>query len=265
MAKIHPTSVVMEGAQLDDSVEVGPLCYVGPHVKIGAGTRLIAQCHIDGYTTLGKNNTVYPFAVLGQNPQDLSFDPTQESYLNIGDGNTFREGCAIHVGTEPGTATTIGNGCLFMDNSHIAHNCTVGNNVILVHGAGVAGHSELQDHVILSGLVAIHQFCRVGRFTIVSGVSAFSVDIPPFMMAEGRNGAVRMCNKIGLQRANFSPEAMDAIKHMFMIFYRQGLTQKVALEKIRAELPPLPEVLEFINFCEASKRGVIGASAGRRN
>ncbi len=264
MAKIHPTSVVMEGAQLDDSVEVGPLCYVGPHVKIGAGTKLLSQCHIDGYTTLGKNNTVFPFAVLGQRPQDLSYDPNCVSYLNVGNGNIFREGCAIHVGTEPESATTIGNNGLFMDHAHIAHNCTIGNNVILVHGAGVAGHSEIQDHVILSGLVAIHQFCRVGRFTIVSGVSAFSVDVPPFMVAEGRNGAVRMYNKIGLERAGFSAEAMHAIKNIFKIFYFQGLTQKVALEKIRAELPPLPEVLEFINFCESSKRGVIGAIAGRR-
>ena len=265
MTKIHPSSVVMDGAELDDGVEIGPLCYVGPHVKIGAGTRLIAQCNVDGYTTLGKNNTVFPFCALGQAPQDLSFSPDTVTYLNIGDGNAFREGSIFHPGTAPGSASTIGSNCLFMGNTHAGHDCKIGNNVIFANGTVIAGHVEIQDHAILSGLVGVHQFCRVGRFAIISGNSAFSLDIPPFMMAEGRNGGVRMFNKIGLQRAGFSEEAMNAVKHLFRIFYREGLPPKAAIEKIRAEVPQLPEVLEFIEFCESSKRGVISANAGRRN
>ncbi len=256
----------MDGAQLDDGVEIGPFCCVGPHVKIGAGTKLIAQCNIDGYTTLGKNNTLHPFAALGQAPQDHAFAPDTVSYLNIGDNNVFRESFTAHLGTHPGTATTIGSNNLFMSCSHVAHNCKIGNYVTFANSSLAAGYVEIQDGAILSGLVGIHQFCRVGRFAFISGCSVFSVDIPPFMIAEGRNGAVRMFNKIGLQRAGFSEEAINAIKHVFMIFYRQGLIPKVAIEKIRAEVPQTPEVVEFIRFCETSERGVMGGtSGGRRN
>ena len=266
MAKIHPTSVVMDGAVLDDSVEVGPLCYVGPHVKIGAGTKLIAQCNVNGYTTIGKNNTIYPFASVGQLAQDLSADPDAVSYLKIGDGNTFRECCTIHLGTEPESSTVIGNNNLFMACSHIAHNCTVGNHVILVNTASVAGHSTIFDHAILSGGVMVHQFCRVGRFAIISGVSAFSKDVPPFMMAEGRNGGVKMINKVGLQRAGFDAETITVIKHIFRIYYREGLIPARAIEKIKAELPDVPVVREFLDFCATSQRGVITTPpAGHRD
>lgn len=266
MAKIHPTAVVCDGAILDDSVEVGPLCYVGPNVKIGAGTKLIAQCNIDGYTTLGKNNTLHPFASLGGPAQDHSVVPGEPTYLNVGDDNTFFQSCTIHTGAQPGSATTIGNHCMFMNSSHVAHNCTVGNNVIYVTCSMTAGHCIVMDNAILSGCVAIHQFCRVGRFTIISGCSAFSKDVPPFMMAEGRNGGVKMINKVGLQRAGFSSEAITNIKNIFKIFYGDNLGPGAALAKIQAELPPTPEVLEFIEFCKASKRGVISAKvSGHRD
>ena len=266
MPKIHPSAVVCDGAILDDSVEVGPLCFVGPNVKIGANTRLIAQCNIDGHTTLGENNVVHPFAALGQPAQDHAVEPGAATYLRIGNDNVFREGCCIHTGTKPDTETVIGNHCMFMNSSHVAHNCKVGNNVIYVGYAGTAGYSEIMDNVLLSGLVGIHQFCRVGRFAIVSGGSVFSKDIPPFMMAEGRNGGVKMINKIGLQRAGFSEETIMVIKHIFRIYYRSGLIPSNALAKIKTDLPQIPEVLEFIDFCENSKRGVISAQAeGHRN
>jgi len=260
MAKIHPSSIVEDGALLDDSVEVGPFCYVGPHVTIGAGCRLIGHCNIDGYTTLGKNNTVHPFAALGQPAQDHAVVPGTVTYLNIGDGNIFREGCAIHTGTKPDTATVIGSNNMFMNHSHVAHNCRIGNNVILINSAAVAGYCEVFDNVLISGLCGIHQFCRVGRLAILSGGSVFSKDIPPFMMAEGRNGGVKMINLIGLQRAGFSAETISVIKSIFRIYYRSGLIPSSALEKIKSDLPQLPEVKEFIEFCETSKRGVL---AGR--
>ena len=259
MAKIHPTAVVCDGAILDDSVEVGPLCYVGPNVKIGAGTKLIAQCNIDGYTTLGKNNLLHPFASLGGPAQDHSVVPGEPTYLNIGDDNTFYQSCTIHTGAQPGTATTIGNHCMFMNSSHVAHNCTVGNNVIYVTCSMTAGHCVVMDNAILSGCVAIHQFCRVGRFVMVSGGSVCSKDIPPFMISAGRNAAPRTFNRVGLSRNGFSAETQSAIKQVFRIFYRSGLSIKNALEKIKAEVPMIPEVVEFIEFCESSKRGVISA------
>ena len=259
MAKIHPTAVVCDGAILDDSVEVGPLCYVGPNVKIGAGTKLIAQCNIDGYTTLGKNNLLHPFASLGGPAQDHSVVPGEPTYLNIGDDNTFYQSCTIHTGAQPGTATTIGNHCMFMNSSHVAHNCTVGNNVIYVTCSMTAGHCVVMDNAILSGCVAIHQFCRIGRFVMVSGGSVCSKDIPPFMITAGRNAAPRTFNRVGLSRNGFSAETQNAIKQVFRIFYRSGLSIKNALEKIKAEVPMIPEVVEFIEFCENSKRGVLSA------
>ena len=266
MAKIHPSSVVMEGAVLDDSVEVGPLCYVGPHVKIGAGTRLIAQCSVDGHTTIGENNTIHPFASLGQPAQDHSVVPGAVSYLKIGNGNIFRECCTMHTGTKPETETVIGNNCMFMACTHVAHNCRIGDNVIFVNNAAIAGYGQVFDNAILSGGVMIHQFCRVGRFAIISGVSAFSKDVPPFMMAEGRNGGVKMINKVGLQRAGFDAETITIIKHIFRIYYREGLIPSNAIAKIKAELPDVPVVREFLDFCATSQKGVVTTpTAGHRD
>ncbi len=265
MAKIHPTSVVMEGAVLADSVEVGPLCYVGPHVQLGEGCRLLAHVNIDGHTTIGKNNTFHPFAALGQPAQDHAVVPGAVCYLKVGDNNIFREGVAIHTGTAPESATEIGNNCMFMNCSHVAHNCKIGNNVIFVNGSVVGGYGQIFDNAILSGLVAIHQFCRVGRFTIISGCSAFSQDVPPFMMAEGRNGGVKMINKVGLTRAGFTSEQIATIKQIFRIYYRSDLTPGNALIELK-KMDPTPEVQEFINFIETSKRGVVchRATSGHR-
>ena len=193
-------------------------------------------------------------------PEDIYNEP-QSAYVAdfIGDSNIFREGCTIHTGTKPGSETRIGSRNMFMNATHVAHNCIVGNDVIYVGYAGTAGYCEIFDNVLISGLVGIHQFCRVGRFAIISGGSVFSKDIPPFMMAEGRNGGVKMINKVGLQRAGFSTETISVIKQIFRIYYRSGLIPTNALERIRTELPQIPEVREFIHFCETSKKGVISA------
>ena len=259
MAEIHPTAIVEDGAVIAEDCKIGPMCFVGRNVKIGAGTKLIAQCNIDGYTTLGKNNTLHPFASLGGPAQDHSVVPGEPTYLNVGDDNTFFQSCTIHTGAQPGSATTIGNHCMFMNSSHVAHNCTVGNNVIYVTCSMTAGHCIVMDNAILSGCVAIHQFCRVGRFVMVSGGSVYSKDIPPFMIGWGRNMGPRTYNRVGLSRNGFSAEEQSAIKQVFKIFYRGGLAPRAALEKIKAELPMIPVVQEFVEFCESSKRGVIGA------
>lgn len=266
MAKIHPSSVVEDGAIIDDSVEIGPLCHVGPNVKIGPNCRLIAQCNINGYTTLGSGNVVHPFASLGEPAQDHSVIPGEATYLNIGNDNIFRECVAIHTGTLPGSETRIGNHNMFMNSSHVAHNCKIGNNVIYVSGTVTAGYCEIFDNVLLSGLVAVHQFCRVGRLAMISGCSAFSKDVPPFMTAEGRNGSVKMINKVGLQRAGMDAETINVIKHIFRIYYRSNLAPFSAIEKIQNELPQIPEVKEFLDFCATSKRGVVsGKVDGHRN
>ncbi len=263
MAKIHPTSVVMSGAQIADDVEIGPMCFVGEHVKLGSGCKLIAQCNIDGYTTIGKNNTFHPFVAIGQPAQDHSIKPGEIHCLEIGDNNLFREGCTVHTGTVD--TTRIGNDNMFMNATHVAHDCQVGNHVIMVGFSGLAGHCHLKDGALMSAFCGMHQFCRVGRLAILSGGSVFSQDIPPFMMAEGRNGGVKMINLVGLKRAGFSEEKISIIKSLFRIYYRSGLIPSNALAEIERSLPPVPEVREFIEFCHSSKRGVIPARiAGKR-
>ncbi len=257
MTKIHPSSVVMPGAELDENVEIGPLCYVGEHVRIGAGTKLIAQCSIDGYTTIGRNNTFHPLCGIGQPAQDHSVKPGEVHYLEIGDGNIFRECSNINLGTV--NVTRIGNNCMFMHSSHVGHDCQVGSHVIMVNCSALGGHCQVSDNALISGLCAVHQFCRVGRLAILSGGSVFSQDIPPFMMAEGRNGGVKMINLVGLKRAGFDEDTIRVIKGIHRIYYRSGLIPGNALAEIERTLPPIPEVREFLEFCRSSKRGVLPA------
>ncbi len=256
----------MPGAKLAGDVEIGPLCFVDEHVSIGAKTRLIAQCHVSGHTEIGENNTLYPFAALGQNAQDHGIEPGSVSYLKVGNNNVFREGFTAHAGTKPETATVIGNDCMFMNSTHVAHNCQIGNHVIMVGLSGLAGYCEVGDRALISGISGLHQFCRIGRLAIISGGSVFSQDVPPFMMAEGRNGGVKMVNVIGLKRAGFSEETIRVIRNLFKLYYHSDLAPGNALAAVRSELPQIPEVLEFIAFCESSKKGVLsGRGDGHRN
>jgi UDP-N-acetylglucosamine acyltransferase len=264
MAKIHPTAVVEDGAILADGVEVGPMCYVGPEVKIGEGTRLIGQCHVSGSTTIGKENVIYPFASLGCNAQDIS-PPPAKTTLVIGDKNVFREGCTVHTGAHDKCETRVGNNNFIMNCAHIAHDCIIHDHVILVGYAGVTGHCEVFDHVICSAYSGIHQFCRIGRFAMLSGGSVFSQDIAPFVIAEGRNGPVRGINVVGLKRNGFSAETIKVLRDLYKIFFRSGLNSSNAIAKIKEELPMLPEVQEFLDFFNSSKRGVHqGRTPGKR-
>ncbi|MCP4177891.1 MAG: acyl-ACP--UDP-N-acetylglucosamine O-acyltransferase [bacterium] len=264
MAIIHKTAMVSEKAVLASDVEVGPYCIIEENVKIGGGTKLLKHCCISGHTTIGKDNTIYPFVSLGTDPQDYSFSGNI-SYLKIGNRNKFREGFTANIGTQDGAETIIGDGGFFMANTHVAHDCIVGNNVIMGNCAGLSGHTILGDNAIIAPLAGTHQFVRVGRFVIMSGGSVTSLDIPPFMIADGRNGAIKSINIIGLKRNGFSKETIKAIRNAFKIFYKSGLNATNALNRIKKELEPLPEIKEFIDFVESSKRGVgCGRQTGRR-
>ena len=265
MAKIHNTALVDAKAQIGENVEIGPFCTIGPNVKIGSGTKLVGHCNISGYTTLGKNNTVYNFVSLGTEPQDYGFKGLV-SYLQIGDNNVFREGFTANVGTKEGTETVICNNCYFMVNSHVAHNCKIGNSVIVAHASGFSGYTEVGNNCVISGLCGTHQFVRLGRFVMMSGGSVTSLDIPPFMIADGRNGAIKAINLVGLKRNGFSESTIRAIKNAYKIFFRSGLNVPNALAKIKTDIEPLPEIVEFINFVETSKRGVGNCrTSGRRS
>lgn len=264
MAKIHPTAIVDPSAKLADDVEIGPYCLVEHDVEIGAGTRLIGHCNIGAYTTMGTGNTVYPFASLGTDPEDYAFTGTV-SYTRIGNDNRFREGVTVNRGTKEGTVTKIGNGCFMMANTHVSHNCQIGDRVIFVPYSGVAGYCEVGNNCLISGLSGMHQFCRMGHMAVLSGGSQISMDLPPFMIGDGRNGGVRGFNIVGMRRNGFTPETIRAIKDVYDIFFRQGLNTTNAIAKVLAEVPQLPEVTEFLDFVRSSKRGILpGDHHGRR-
>ncbi len=259
MAKIHATAIVSPKAQIADSVIIGPYVIIDEHVKIGEGCIIEGHAVITGHTTLGEKNHIYYGAILGGVPQDIAYQPGSISYLKIGNGNIFREGCTVNVGTKPETETVIGNNNFFMGTTHLAHNVKIGNRVIMVNGSVAGGYVEIGDNCLISGISAIHQFCRVGRFAVLSGCSAISVDLPPFMIGHGRNGPVQGINLVGLQRNGFSNETIRTLKDLYKIFFREKSTVKAAIEKIKQELPQIPEVVEFINFVESTKRGVLSA------
>ena len=257
-------AIVSPEAQIAENVEIGPFCTVGPNVKIGAGTKLISNCNIDGHTEIGENNTIYPFVSIGTPPQDYAYKG-HVSYLRIGNGNTFREGFTANPGSLEGDETVIGDNCYFMANTHVAHNCNVGNRVIVANGTGFSGYSEIGDNCVFSGLCGTHQFGRVGRFVMMSGSSVYSKDIPPFAIADGRNGPIRTFNKIGLKRNGFSDEAIRNVKNMYRIFFKSGLSVSNAITTIKEELEMTPEVKEFVDFVEASKRGVVHNTVNKRS
>jgi len=268
MATIHPTAIVDPSAKLAEDVFVGPYCIIEEDVTIGAGSRLIAHCFIGAHTTMGEKNIVYQFASIGTDPEDYGYTPDKgASYTRIGNNNKFREGVTVNRGTKPGTETIIGNDCFFMASTHVSHNCVIGNRVIFVFSSAVAGYCKVGDGCLLSGLAGVHQFCRIGRMAVLSGGSQISMDLPPFMIGDGRNGGVRGFNIVGMKRNGFSEETIRAIKDLYSIFFRKGLNNKNAAAKVREEIKLHPEILEFLEFVETSERGILPSGinkTGRR-
>lgn len=253
--RIHPTAVVDPDAEIGDEVEVGPYCVVYAGVTIGDGTRLQNHVTIDGPTTIGKNNFFYAYGSIGQRSQDLKYagEPT---YLEIGDGNTFREFCTINRGTAPESNTVIGNHGNFLAYSHIAHDCIVGDHVIFSNNGTLAGHVTVGDHAIMGGLTAVHQFCRIGAHAITGGCSKIVQDVPPFMIADGNPGKVRAINTVGLTRRGFAEETVAAIKRAHRVLYREKRNYREAVEILRQEENRPPEVDHLIEFVAASERGI---------
>lgn len=254
MKKIHPTAIVSPRAELADDVVVGPYVVIEDDVTIGRGTEIHGSARIRQYTTIGEHNTIHHGVVLGDLPQDIHFKGAR-SHLRIGSGNTFREHVTIHRATAENGETTIGNGNYFMVLSHAGHECAIGNNNIITNCALIAGHTTIEDSVVISGAVVIHQFSRIGRLSMISGLSAVNRDIPPFVIAGGRPAAASGLNLVGLRRAGVSPEARLTLKDAFKIFYTSGFNTSRALEELeKGELTP--EIRQFIDFVRASKRGV---------
>ncbi len=254
MAEIHPTALVSPDAVLGEGVRIGPYAVVHGGAVIGDGTVIDAHAVIYGCVRLGRNNYVGCGAVLGGEPQDLSFKG-QETWVEIGDGNTIREYVTIHRATQEGGSTRVGSNCFIMAYSHIAHDCVIGDNVIITNYAGISGFVEIEDRAVISGHVGIHQFVRIGRLAFVSGGSFPGQDIPPYCMAAGRPAKIVGLNVVGMRRAGIPAEVRNQIKRAFDIYFRRGLNRSHALEIIERELDA-PEVKIFVEFVKRSRRGV---------
>jgi UDP-N-acetylglucosamine acyltransferase len=247
-ARISPT------ARIAADAEIGPNVQVGDHAVVGSGTRVMANAVIGPWTTVGENNVIHFGAIVGHDPQDFGYKG-EESYTVVGSGNIIREYVTIHRGNRPGTTTTVGDNNFLMIQSHVAHNCEVGNNIILAGGALLAGHVCVDDRAIISGNCVVHQFCRIGRFAMMRGLSRTSRDVPPFCIMDETH-TVKSLNLVGLRRNGFDVKRVRAIKNAFAVLFRSGLNMPNAVARVEAELETTDDVRELLDFIKGSKRGV---------
>lgn len=254
---IHPTAIIDPAAELAGDVEVGPYTVIGADVRIGAGTVIGPHAVIQGPSSLGRNNRVFQFASVGEACQDKKYqgEPTT---LEMGDDNVIRECVTLHRGT-PGDrgVTTIGNRNLFMAYAHVAHDCVVGDDCVFANNASTAGHVHMGDGVILAGFAGIHQFCRVGSYTMVSMYSAVNMDVPAYMMVQGYPASARGLNVEGMRRRDFPRETIQALRRAYRLLYRSGLKVDQALEQMAPLADEHPEVRLFADSVRASTRGIV--------
>ena len=253
---IHRTALVDPTADLGSDVSVGPYCVIGPRVTVGE------RCTIAGHTVIERNTRVAEGVrigygtVIGNDPQDLKYKG-EETWVEIGSGTIIREYCTINRGSTATGKTMIGERCFIMTYVHIAHDCVIGNDVIIANSVQMAGHVTVHDRAIISGLVPIHQFVRIGTYAFVGGLSRVNQDVPPYTKAAGNPVHLYGLNSVGLQRAGFSPDVKLALKRAYRLVFNSDLTVSQGVARARVELPDVPEVETFLQFIEASQRGVM--------
>ncbi len=254
---IDPRAIVAPDAEIGERVEIGAFTVIGKGVKIGDGTWIGPHAVVNGPTTLGRDNKVFQFASVGDAPQDRKYagEPTR---LEVGDRNVFREFCTINRGTVGGRGvTTIGDDCLFMAYSHVAHDCIVGSHCVMSNCTALAGHVELGDWVILSGYSAIHQFSKIGAHAFLANNAAVTRDVPPYLLVAGSPAEPKGINSEGLKRRGFDAGQIANIKSAYRLFYRSGLKRAEAEERLQALVPTQPELKPFVDFLAASERSII--------
>ena len=250
---IHNSSVIDKKAKISKNVIIGPFCYVGPNVELCESVELISNVHIEGNTKIGKNTKIFPFASIGTQPQDLKFNNEANSLL-IGEENTIREYVTINPGTEGGgSKTTIGNNCLFMISSHVAHDCKIGNNVIIANNVPLAGHVTIEDLVIIGGNSAVQQFTRIGRLAMIGGMTGVLKDVPPFGLSIGNRNYLQGLNLIGLRRKKYDNKKIMGLDKAYKeIFSSKNLHEN--LSKINGEYKDNELVSEVIRFIKKDKK-----------
>ncbi|MDA8170120.1 MAG: acyl-ACP--UDP-N-acetylglucosamine O-acyltransferase [Nitrospiraceae bacterium] len=260
---IHPTAIVHEKAVIAADARIGPFCIIGEGVKIGPGVELHNNVVLEGDTEIGAGCAIYPFAAIGLPPQDLKYHG-EKTGVRIGSRNIIREYATIHRGSVGGTGfTAIGDDNFIMAYAHIAHDCRIGSRVAMANAATLAGHVEVQDDAILGGIIAVHQFTRIGAFSMVGGFSGIGQDIPPYTTASGPRAKLYGLNLVGLKRHGFSKETINELNKAYKILFRSKLTLKEAIKKVQEELPFTDEISRFMEFVKGSKRGICRPTASK--
>jgi len=255
-AEIHPSAVVDRAAHLGHNVKIGPHAVIGPEVVIGPDCVVGSSVLIEGKTTIGRNNRFFHGAAIGCEPQDKKFHG-EETFIEIGDNNDFREYCTVHPATGEGESTRVGSDNLLMAYVHVAHNCHVFDNVVLANAVNLAGHVEVESHAIVGGLTPVHQFVRIGAFAFVGGGSRLPQDVPPFIKVAGNPIEVAGINSIGLKRVGFKDDDLLNLRKAYRLLYRSGLNVTQALERIAAECVLNVHVEELMAFIRRSDRGIV--------
>jgi len=253
--RIHSTAIISPKAKLADDIEVGPYTIIEEKVKIDKGCKIGASCLIQGNTTIGKNCRIFTGAIIGSPPQDLKYKG-EASSLKIGNNNIIREYVTVNLATGGDGCTLIGNDNLIMAYSHIAHDCLVGNGCVIANCGTLAGHVQIKDKAIVGGLVAIHQFVRVGTLSIIGGCSKVVQDIPPYSTCDGHPAKVFGVNVLGLKRVGVPKDSIMKLRRAFKLLFHERLASSHALEKIKDEIPSCIEINYLVDFIKTSKRGI---------
>jgi UDP-N-acetylglucosamine acyltransferase len=254
---IHPTAIVDRQAELGPGVEIGPYSVIGPHVRLMAGVRIMSHVVIDGRTTIGANTVVFPFASIGHMTQDKKYKG-EPSELVIGANNTIREHVTMNPGTEGGgMVTRVGNDCLFMVGSHVAHDCQVGDNVILVNNATLAGHVHIGEWAILGGLCAVHQFARIGKHAMIGGMSGVENDIIPYGLVMGNRARLAGLNIVGLKRRGFTRDQIHTLRTAYRLLFAQEGTMAERLSDVEEIYHDNEVVMEIVAFIRADSSRAI--------
>ena len=250
---IHSSSVIDKKAKISKNVKIGPYCFVGPNVEIAENVELISNVHLEGNTKIGKGTKIFPFASIGTQPQDLKFKG-EENYLEIGENNLIREYVTINPGTQGGgSKTTVGNNCLFMISSHIAHDCKIGNNVIIANNVPLGGHVTIEDSVVIGGNSAVQQFTRIGRLAMIGGMTGVLKDVIPFGLSIGNRNFLQGLNLIGLRRHKYENQKIIGLDKAYKeIFSSNNFHEN--LNKINGEYKDNELVVEVIQFIEKDKK-----------
>jgi len=250
----HPTAIIHPKAELESDVEVGPYVVIEGQVRIKRGTRIMAHAFLTGWTEIGEGNVIHPGALLGGPPQDKAYQG-EETYLKIGDNNIIREYVQIHRGTSAGSSTIIGSDNFLMATSHVGHNCKLGDHNVLANGALLGGHVEIGNAASISGNCVVHQFVRVGDYSLMRGLSGASRDVPPYAIVDWQH-TVRGVNVVGLKRAGFDEKRIRAIREVFRVLFRKGRNLALAIEEVEKSGRANTDVLALLEFIKVSKRGV---------